>query len=354
MPEHSGAVGTSRLRAGTSAVAQKHGRPSDRDMLPRVRAGCLHVVLLVFASGGLCGHALAQPQGGGEATPEGGETPENPEAAREAREHFQQGLEHFQAREYRDAVHEFQTAAALVPSADLWFNIARAYEELSEYEPAIENYRKYLHDRVDPPDRERIEQHITELEEQLEAARQARRTTATTGTLRVTTNVEGAKIRVDGRDVGESPLTAPLTVRPGDHQLEVEADGYSTFRAVVHVEIGMDMTAHAEMPPGTSYTAVRGSRLFTWIAAGLGGAALVTSIVLGVVANNQTNDALALPEDSMEMQAALDDARGTALASDVMLGVTVGMAVVAVVLYFIEGRAVGTERSTGPDLAFNF
>jgi hypothetical protein len=36
------------------------------------------------------------------------------------------------------------------------------------------------------------------------------------------------------------------------------------------------------------------------------------------------------------------------------VGLTVGLAVTAVVLYFIEGRAVATERSTGPDVAFNF
>ncbi len=72
--------------------------------------------------------------------------------ARKAQQHFEQGLHQFEAHHFREAIEEFELAANLVPSADLWFNIARAHEELNEYDEAIQYYQRYLRDRVDPPD----------------------------------------------------------------------------------------------------------------------------------------------------------------------------------------------------------
>ncbi len=96
--------------------------------------------------------AWAQEDGDGEGDAhDEGASPEDPQAAQRARERFQAGMEHFEAHRYRDAIHEFELAASLVPSADIWFNIARAWEELREFEPAIEYYQRYLRDRVDPP-----------------------------------------------------------------------------------------------------------------------------------------------------------------------------------------------------------
>jgi len=71
---------------------------------------------------------------------------------------------HYEAERFSEAIHSFQVAASLIPSADLWFNIARCHEQLArarnsaaDYEQAIAYYRRYLTDRVDPPDRAAIE-----------------------------------------------------------------------------------------------------------------------------------------------------------------------------------------------------
>jgi len=276
-------------------------------------------------------------------------SPEDPQAAQHARERFLAGMEHFEAHHYREAIHEFELAASLVPSADIWFNIARAWDELGEFEPAIEYYRRYLRDRVDPPDRARIEQHITDLEAQMEEARQESHHAPTTGTLRIRSNVEGAKVIVDGREVGESPIAAPITLEPGEHEIFVEKEGYLPFRGQVNVQAGADTTAYADLGDATEYRAIHGSRLFTWIAGGLSVVSFGVAIGLAVAAEGTKGDwenmGSPLPSDT------LDDARNLALFSDVMLGVGIGLAVVAVVLYFIEGRAVGTERVSGGDVA---
>lgn len=263
-----------------------------------------------------------------------GATPENAEAAQQARRHFRRGMEHFEARAFRDAIHEFQLAANLVPSADLWFNIARAYEELNshaEMEQAIEFYQRYLRDRVDPPDREEVEAHIENLRRRAEALRQAMLNRPTTGTVRVSSNVEGAAIEVGGRDHGETPVAAALSLDPGEHDLQLRQEGYVPFRARLLVSRGVTTAAYADLLPETRYEAVRGRRIFTWITTGLAVAAVGTSIGLGVHARSFVNTDF-------------DEARRFARISDYVLGAAIGLGVVALILYFVEGRAIGTVR----------
>lgn len=258
------------------------------------------------------------------------------DVARRARTAFERGLEHFGARRHREAIHEFQVAAQLVPSADLWFNIARAHEELGEWDQAIEHYRRYLRDRVDPPDREQVEALLELLGERAEAARAARLTRATTGTLSVRVDVEGASVRIGERDVGTSPITDELTLEPGRHPLVVQRDGYLPFRSEVAIEPGVRTAAYVDLQPETRFRAIAGERIFTWIAFGLSAAALGVSIGLGVEAGSrQSSD--------------LGSAREWAAWSDAAIGAAIGFSALGLVLWFVEGRAVGTETITTPE-----
>lgn len=260
--------------------------------------------------------------------------PEDAEAARLARERFREGMRHFEARNFRDAIHSFQLAAQAVPSADLWFNIARAYEELNDavsLAESIEHYRMYLRDRVDPPDREAVEQRIALLEERVEAARQASLGAPTTGTLRVTSTAEGAAVMLDDRAAGETPVAAPLTVTPGSHALELRREGFVPFRAEVGVQAGSVTLAHARLTPATEYRSVRGRRIWTWVLTGLAAAGLGTSLALGIHARSEAENDLA-------------NGRRWATFSDYALGGAITLAVAAFVVGLFEGRSLGTER----------
>jgi tetratricopeptide (TPR) repeat protein len=274
--------------------------------------------------------AFAQEEGAAE--PDAEAQPEDLEAAREARRHFSAGLEHFQGHRYREAIRSFQLAAQLVPSADLWYNIARAHEELSEHEAAIEHYQRYLRDRVDPPDRARVEAHIEELRERAAAAAE-RRQQPSTGVLRLSANREGAEVRLDGEEVGTTPVDGPRELEPGRHRLALLRTGYVPFRSEVSVEAGVTTAAYADLVPETRYRAIRNDPVFAWIAWGLGVAALGASVGLGVhAASLSSND--------------LDSALTWAAWSDGALAGAIGLGVVGLVLWFVEGRTVGTERVT--------
>jgi protein-S-isoprenylcysteine O-methyltransferase Ste14 len=106
------------------------------------------------------------------------------------------------------------------------------------------------------------------------------------------------------------------------------------FRARVHVEAGVVTGAYADQSPMTRYRAVSGDRIWTWVTGGLGAASLVAAVVLGVIATTHE----AAGEISM--------AEDWSLGSDLCLGGGVLLGIAAVVLYFVEGRSISTERTT--------
>lgn len=291
------------------------------------------------------------------ATPPSGEAPhgagetvgeQGVESTQRAREEFRLGVEHYQAGRYVDAIHSFQVAASLIPSADLWFNIASAYEQLArtrgeipDWEQAIVHYRRYLTEQVDPPDRAAVEANILVLTERLEAARAAQTVTATHGTLRLRSDVEGASVEVDGDVVGQTPIERDLELAAGRHRVEATREGYLPFLAEVSLEIGVPVTTRIELLPARTHRAIVQSPIFAWVAWGLAAASLATSVGLGVHAASLVPTTF---DPSFDQYA---EARTWGAVSDAMLAATAGLTTIGIALFFIEGRAVGTVTERG-------
>lgn len=271
------------------------------------------------------------------------------ENARLARQEFQAGVEHYQAGRYLEAIHSFQVAASRVPSADLWFNIATAYEQLarsrgevSDYEQAIAHYRRYLTERVDPPDRAAVEANLIALNERLDAARAAQRVETSTATLRVQSSFEGASVRVDGAAVGVSPLDQSMALEPGHHSVEATREGYLPFLADVTLERGLSASTSFSLTPERIHRAITRDPVFAWIAWGLGAASVVGSVALGAHAQGLADQASRQPFDSTMPTDPFADARTMGAVSDALLGGAALLVAIGVSLYFLESSAVGT------------
>ena len=65
-------------------------------------------------------------------------------------------------------------------------------------------------------------------------------------TLSVSANVTGARVMVDGRSVGKTPLH-DKAVSPGTHRLRVESDGYDAYEKRIRVESGRAMSLYVDL-----------------------------------------------------------------------------------------------------------
>jgi tetratricopeptide (TPR) repeat protein len=255
---------------------------------------------------------------------------EDPHA--QARNHFMLGMQLFEARSFRDALREFDLAATLAPSADLWFNIGRAHEELGEYELAARALDQYLHDRVDAQDAAAVRAHVAELERLANESREHNRSGPNAGSLRIHVRPLQALVLVDGQVLSPSAIARPLLLAPGRHRLDVSQEQYIPLHARFDVQSGLLTAAYADLRPATRTQMHSVSRGISWTLFGVSVAGALTSAAFG-------GAALLQQSDGNGRQAQIWGER-----TDVALVGTAVCALAAVIVYYVEGRSAATER----------
>lgn len=146
-----------------------------------------------------------------------------------AREEFNQGVSFFQSADYQRALDAFQEAYRLAPHASVRLNIANCYQQLDRPVEALFHFEHYLSEADHPTaaQRREIETTIRELRSRI-------------GTLTFQVSPDGATITIDGTDQRRAPVSEPVRVVQGRHQIEIRLDGYRTETQTVEVAGGAD------------------------------------------------------------------------------------------------------------------
>jgi hypothetical protein len=146
---------------------------------------------------------------------------DDPRAA--AADHYARGTELAQQGLYEAALEQFNAAYATSPHFAVLYNVGQAQMALGRPLEAIEALAKYLHDGADQVPlsrREQVQAQIGLLESRL-------------AELTVITIPVGAAIRLDGRDVGRTPLFQPIRLAAGLHTITASlADGVPVMREI--------------------------------------------------------------------------------------------------------------------------
>lgn len=258
----------------------------------------------------------------------------------EARQHFQTGAQHYQNARYTEAIEEFRTAYRLYASPTILFNLAQAYRSDGQLVNAVATFRRYLEeggDLLTPQQRQEVEDVIREVEGtravlsfEVEPAGTAvtldgrelgttplprgvevmpgehnitlrladhdphdERITVTPHerrlyqfllrpvdrNARITLTVEptDAVIRWDGQEVGRGSFTD--RIRPGAHEVRVEAEGY--LPETRRVEVGV---LRSETVQITLQRRPRSVLTQWWFWTAIGGA-VALGVTLGIVLN---------------------------------------------------------------------
>lgn len=95
------------------------------------------------------------------------------DARERADEHHEQATAFYRVEAYEEAIEEWKESYELHPNPSRLFNIGRAYEELGEYQDAVEYYRRYMSDDPDGDAVSEARARSVRLERELEREREA-------------------------------------------------------------------------------------------------------------------------------------------------------------------------------------
>lgn len=203
-------------------------------------------------------------------------TPVSPQNVEQARERFQRGVELYKDGNFEAALAEFTRAYELAPSYRILYNLAQTQMERHDSVEALRLLREYLAQGGSEISAERR----AEVERDQQALQKR------VAELRVTLDVAGAELMVDGVVAGVTPLKAPLWINSGVRQISARKAGYRTAVKSLSVPGGepisltLQLEREAPLPtPSASPRAPRsnterGVSTGTWL--GLGATALLT------------------------------------------------------------------------------
>lgn len=255
-----------------------------------------------------------------------------------ARELFMQGSDAYRVGDYEAAVTAWRNAYELDPQPLLLYNLGQAYERLGRLPEAIEALSGYLEAApTGDPLRSDATARLASMRERLGRT-----------SIVVTSNVEGAVIRIDGEERARTPRLDPIQVDPGTHRVTVEMEGHEPFHASVTVVAGMRAEVQAELESlGGGEVAAAEGRIVRpvegYILIGAGGGAAIVGGLLGWFGSRRADDAV-YSDDS-------DAKAGRAMAGvgDVLLFGGAAAAVGGVLWLFLGAEKVQSEPAVAGD-----
>lgn len=269
-----------------------------------------------------------------------------------ARDLFEAAEKLYRQKKYAAAVVKFEEVQALRPHAVVMFNIARCREQLGEAAAALRWYREYLRVEEGAKDQEQVLQAVVRLERKLREQGVQQ--------LTVITDPPGARVEINGRDLGAAPVTTELA--EGEHSVAVSAPGYETAQQrhahpllrATDLRISLaripEPAPRAEPPPAAQPVpeaavavapepAPPAPRMkFKWLAGGAAAAAAVTGVGFGVSARGARLSLVEAqaPLEQSVAQAYHDRALQHARVANVAYATACGAAVAAAILFLLD------------------
>ena len=211
-----------------------------------------------------------------------------------AKAHFRTGELNYERGNYPDAAKEFEEAYRLSERAEMLYNMGKSYDGAGDMRGALLAYRRFLAAVEKSPDRPFVERRAAELD-------------VLVARVRITASVAGATVVLDGAKLGTTPLPeAPLELNPGEHTIDIAAEGYGTFHRRLKLERAQRETVDAQLVSLVQVIRVETKakevpvykRWYLWTAVGVVVAAgVVTGAVLGArKANEIDGPSLQLPK----------------------------------------------------------
>ncbi|MBM4318729.1 MAG: PEGA domain-containing protein [Deltaproteobacteria bacterium] len=169
--------------------------------------------------------------------------------------YFGLGNAAFDAGQHEEAVRMFRVSIALTPDlAGPHRRIGQALKRLDRCDEALDHFLAYLRLKPVGTYSDEIRQEMAECAEESESARSAPGERVASSVLRLSIGVDDAVVKVDGLEMGTSPLP-PLTLKAGIHRIEVSHPGFHEATRTVdlgggeELELAIHLQQKEEAPP---------------------------------------------------------------------------------------------------------
>ncbi|WP_172824748.1 PEGA domain-containing protein [Pajaroellobacter abortibovis] len=167
----------------------------------------------------------------------------------EGKKHFNAGLKLFRDKVYDGALVEFQQAYALEKKPSALRHMAQCHREMKQFSKAYEEFDRLLNEHqasLKGKKKAEIKKALSEL-------------ALVTGVIAITVDQQGAKILIDEKEQGESPLAKPIRVDVGNHTVRVIKAGFEKIEWPIQMSgedtIPLSITLKAE--PLTGHILIR-------------------------------------------------------------------------------------------------
>jgi tetratricopeptide (TPR) repeat protein len=273
--------------------------------------------------------------------------PEQAARDKAAREHYQQGILHYDLGEIDQSIAEFKQAYSISAAPGLLFNIAQAYRYKKDYEQALHFYRTYLRLQPRAINRREVGERVAELERLVEQSQQAQKAPPS-GILG-----PGEKGAEEREPSGEQPSTlAPATAAPSVSAptiAPVITPAPTAPLAVTAPAVDRSLHAFIKTPTGRASIAV----------GTLGAAALLSAAIVGGTVLSARADYAQGCDAGHCDDALYDSAHTRAVATDVLLGIGAAAVITSVALLVVRPglrahAAAAPVRRVAQGLAVSF
>jgi hypothetical protein len=266
-------------------------------------------------------------------------------ARREASVRFRRGVQLFDEGNYEAALIEFQRTYDAAPSYRVLFNIGQCHLAMQHYLEALSAYERYLEvggDQVPADRREMLRRQVADLRER-------------TGTLEISTDVDGVEITIDDQPRGTTPLAEPVPLDIGRHRVEARAQGYETMTRSITIAGGEHAELDLELEPLPTITIETSSADDNRRMRRVGHIGLVATGVLAVGATitggltlganrDLEREVATFPGDPDDISGARGRTQALSLTTDIVGGTALALGTTSLVLLLADAR-----RHRAPD-----
>ncbi|MET0340444.1 MAG: PEGA domain-containing protein [Polyangiales bacterium] len=261
---------------------------------------------------------------------------------RDASTHFNRGAELFSEGVYRGALVELKRAYEIAPNYRVLYNIGQTHVALGEFVEATEAFQTFLAQGGSAVDASRR----SELETQIGLLKKR------SAQVSIEVDRAGARVAIDGEEVGTAPLAGSIAVNVGQHRITARTDDGATASEEIDVaggdvrEVSLTLSAPAvatsEVPREAPPPERKLSRRKKWAIGLLSGAGalalsgLAVALVARSARDDHDNALSARPGDPVAIDAAHDKLARTAISADVLFGAAVATGVAGTVLLLLR------------------